>query len=201
MLSLHKSKSTVKIAALCLIFLFSLNSGLSFGAEKVVKVKGPVHIQLGFVQKDSVKMFTAKVLNTADSAIKGVEVHFYVQRLFGQLPVKSTLGNAKTDAKGETSMILPKKGFNGDSVGNITVIAKIEDDDDYGSVETSSVMKVGVPLVMESVVFPRALWSPRAPIPLILTFVFLIGGVWCTYSYVFYVTSKIKKAGIKKVPA
>lgn len=155
-----------------------------------------IKMQIGYTQNsDSSKMLTAKVTSLDGTPVKDIEVHFYVKRLFGLLPVESSMGNIPTDEKGETSIDLPKKNFPGDTAGNIIIIAKIEENETYGTVETQSVMKIGAPLKIENDLFPRALWAPNAPLALILTFVVLIGGVWCAYSFVAYQIYKIKKAG------
>jgi hypothetical protein len=43
--------------------------------------------------------------------------------------------------------------------------------------------------------FPRALWSPHAPIPLLATLCCLLGGVWTTYMFVISQIIAIKKGG------
>jgi hypothetical protein len=176
---------------ICLIALCLLPISYSFGQEK-----SHINLQIGYTQNsDSSKMLNAKVTSMDRTPVKDIEVHFYVKRLFGLLPIESSLGNIPTDEKGETVIDLPKKDFPGDTAGNIVIIAKIEENDTYYAVETQSLMKIGVPLKIEKDFFPRALWTPDAPIALILTFLVLIGGVWCAYSFVAFQIYKIKKAG------
>ncbi|MFA6571123.1 MAG: hypothetical protein WCT77_07785 [Bacteroidota bacterium] len=173
------------------ITLCLLPTTFSFGQEN-----SGIHLQIAYTRNsDSTKMLNAKVTSSDGKPLKDIEVHFYVKRLFGLLPIESSMGNIPTDEKGETSIDLPKKDFPGDTAGNIVIVAKIEENSTNSAIETQSVMKIGVPLKIEKDYFPRTLWAPNAPFALILTFLVLIGGVWCAYSFVAFQVYKIKKAG------
>lgn len=177
--------------AIYLIIWFLLATSNSFGLES-----SPIQMQIGYAQNsDSSKTLNAKVTLSDGTPVKDIEVHFYVKRLFGLLPIESSMGNIPTDEKGETVIDLPKKDFPGDSAGNIIIVAKIEDNETYGNIETQKVLKIGIPLKVETDSFPRALWAPQAPFALILTFVVMIGGVWLIYCFVAFQIHKIKKAG------
>ena len=125
--------------------------------------------------------------------VKNAEVKFYIQRLFGLMPVAEDY-TAATDENGEASIAVPKS-IPGDTNGSITIVARIEDNEQFGNVENKVPAVWGRAVVMEKDPFPRALWEPYAPLPLILTIAILFGGVWTTYSIIFFTLYKIKKAG------
>lgn len=151
---------------------------------------------------DTTNTITAKVTSTLKDGrvvpLKDVAVKFYVQRLFGDLaPMEDNSVN--TDANGEAVFNFPKY-IPGDTAGAYNVVAKIEDNDRYGNIEKRSPTNWGVKLKTENDPFPRALWEPYAPIPLVITVSVLFGGVWMVYGYLFIQMFKIKKASKKMAP-
>ena len=144
---------------------------------------------------DTGRVVIAKVTQTGkdgkEIAIKGTEVKFYVKRLFGNMPAAEEYA-VSTEDNGEASFIIPKN-IPGDLEGKVTVVAKIEDNDKFGNVEGNADTKWGKPLATIKDPFPRELWSPYAPLPLVITISTLFGGVWFTYFFLFYQLVKIKK--------
>ncbi len=118
-------------------------------------------------------------------------VSFYVQRLFGLMPAGEE-NTAETDENGEAILLFPK-GIPGDERGNLTIVARVEEHELLGSMEAQADARWGTPVLAEKDPFPRALWEPRAPIQMIMTFSILFGGVWMTYCFVFYQLFKIRK--------
>lgn len=124
-----------------------------------------------------------------DVPVKNVPINLYVTRLFGTMPIGED-HTANTDDNGEAIFTLPKN-IKGDTAGNITLVAKIEDNDQLGNVEALSTVAWGVPLVAEADPFPRALWQPRAPAPLIITISTIFICIWGIYFFLFYQMFKI----------
>lgn len=122
---------------------------------------------------------------------KEIEVTFYVQRLFGRMPVAEEYA-ISTDDNGEATLVFPND-IPGDTLGNLTIIAQIEDNEQYGNLENEGDAQWGIPLLVEKDPFPRALWGQRAPIAMIITFAILFGLVWSFYFFVFYQLRKISK--------
>lgn len=149
-------------------------------------------IELSFSESDSVKTCLVKV--TSDTLlVKGVDIHFYAKRLFSLLPIGKKA--VATNDEGMTKMIFPND-LPGDTAGNIIVIAKIEDDDDYGTIEAKGTIKWGVgPPHDEAHWGERSLSAARdkAPMYLIISSVVIIGGVWMTIGYVVVQLFRIKK--------
>ena len=147
--------------------------------------------------KDTGRLVTATVTTIDNKGkqvpVKGVEITFYVQRLFGTMPATDD-SKVTTDKNGEAEFNLPKD-ITGDTSGNLTIVAKIEENAQFGNVETIVGAPWAIALIPEKNPFPRALWEPTAPPILVITISTLFGGVWCLYFFMFYQLRKIKKAG------
>ena len=168
------------------------NDSLYENAEDNIHVKEAT-LNLKLNQVDTSNLVVAKVTEHDASGmevpVKDVEIKFYVQRLFGVLSAGEDY-TVVTNEQGEAPFNYPKN-ISGDYSGNITVVARIVDNDQYGNMECKTDAKWGVPLAVEKDPFPRALWEPTAPPQLILTFCTLFAGIWFTYFFVFSQLSKI----------
>ncbi len=140
---------------------------------------------------DSVKSVTAKAYTLGAGGEKvpltGTDIFFYVPRMFSYLKV----GEGTLDSTGSASIEFPV-GIPGDSLGNLTVIARVEDHDIYGNAEGQTVVKWGQPTQSFIKGGYRALWSQVAPTWMVITLIILLAGVWGHYTYV------IKLIQIKK---
>jgi len=154
---------------------------------------GQAKITISFGEKDSVRQVAAKLTN-ADTAVKDIDIHFYVKKSFGLLPLEGD--NATTDENGEASVDFPTD-LPGDASGNVIVIAKVEDDEKLGNVEAMKTINWGVPAKAEQSKPARALWSSgnNAPWPLTITVTSLVILVWGIIFYILYQLVAIKKEG------
>lgn len=109
------------------------------------------------------------------------EVKLYVPRMFSLLPI----GDITTDEDGYGEFKFPAD-LPGGVTGEITVIARIEEDENFANVEASVPTVWGVKVDAQSSKLPRALWSPDAPLWMVITFVILMGGVWYHYGLIVY---------------
>lgn len=170
------------------------NDKLYADAAEILRYKD-ANISIKLNPHDTAKLVTVSVTETGsdgkEKPVKDVPVRFYVQRLFGNVPATED-PVVSTDESGETSIVYPK-GIPGDSVGNIIVVARIEDNEFYGNIENKATAQWGMPLIPEKDPFPRALWEPYAPFSLIIVITVLFGGVWMIYFFLFYQLYKIKK--------
>ncbi len=154
-----------------------------------------VNLTLNLNPKDTTKTLVAKITEMSrdgkEVPVKNAEVKFYVRRLFGTMPAAED--NAiTTDDNGEASFAYPKS-IPGDTLGNIRLVAKMEDNKQFGNVENNTPAPWGKVLVLENNPFPRALWEPYAPLPLVITISTLFGGVWFTYFFIFNQLRRIRK--------
>ena len=171
-------------AWLLLFLLISINS--SAQNEKKAEIK------ISFDQNDSMRF--CKAIVTADNKpVKDVEIHFYVQRMYSLLPVGKAI---ETDSNGQAIANFPLD-LPGDKNGNLIAVAKIEDDDNYGTVESRSTVKWGI-LPKDEVENwnKRSLSASRDKAPMILIIVsnLIIAVIWGTILYVIYQIFRIKKA-------
>ncbi|MEI6487993.1 MAG: hypothetical protein WCP52_03475 [Bacteroidota bacterium] len=165
-------------------------------AEEELHLKD-IHVTLNLNPTDTSRTATAVVTETAsdgtEKPIKDIAINFYVQRLFGVMPAAEE-HSVSTNEKGEASFVYPK-GIPGDTLGKITAVAMIEDNDTYGTVEAKNECAWGKPLLLDKDPFPRALWGAHAKWPMIILLCCLYGGVWFCYFFMFYQLRKIKKEG------
>jgi hypothetical protein len=154
-------------------------------------------ITISFAEEDSVKQVKAVITNAdssgKESPVKGVEIKFYVKKSFGLLPLEGD--NTTTDADGEASVEFPND-LPGDSLGNVTVIAKVEDNDVLGNIEEYKTVKWGKPVLFAKL-SQRALWASgkNAPVPLVIIVSGMVAGAWAVIMYILYQLIQIKKSG------
>lgn len=145
---------------------------------------------------DSIKTITLKArISVYDKKIpaEGVVVAVYVPRMFSLLPV----GEVTTDADGIGTLEFPSD-IPGDKEENITIVARIEDNPDFGNVEKSSVVKWGKVVDYKVPAGHRALWTKTAPWWMIITLTILLSGVWGHYFYAIISLIRIKRNSQKQ---
>ncbi|HEY6503810.1 MAG TPA: hypothetical protein VIZ28_07550 [Chitinophagaceae bacterium] len=126
-----------------------------------------------------------------------VEMKVGIQRLGGIL----SAGEEElytTDSSGVISVELNKDSLPGDQKGNIVLVAKVEDNDQYGNLLVAKTVPWGIATNTDSHFFDqRSLWSTRFRTPLWLLFMAysIVIGVWGTIFYLVWQIVKIKKAG------
>ncbi|HYV90764.1 MAG TPA: hypothetical protein VE978_03240 [Chitinophagales bacterium] len=154
-------------------------------------------IQLSFNDRDTVRQVTAKIVRMSadgkETPVKDVEIHFYIARMYSLLPVGGDVQT--TDESGSVTIDFPKD-LPGDSEGNLTVIAKVEDDDALGNLESEKILKWGVPVANKALT-KRALWASgaNAPIPLVIAVTSMLLLVWGVIIYIVAQLFRIKKLG------
>ena len=83
----------------------------------------------------------------------------------------------------------------GDSLGNVLVISRLEDHYDYGNVEVSGEIKWAIPKKLLTAERPvRELWTPIAPLWMIITLIIMLSGVWGHYIYAIIQLIKIRRS-------
>lgn len=183
--------SQFNIAALILFLVIQLCAYNLFA-----QTEKPATIKLDFIKTDSTKTCQATV--TSDGKpVAGPEVHLYVKRMYSLLVIGKSIA---TDSTGVASFDFPID-LPGDKNGMLTVIAKIEKDEKYGSVETSSDVKWGAALKSEPFSWnDRSLSASRdkAPTFLVIASISIILVIWGTICYVIFQLFRIKRT-VKQV--
>jgi len=134
--------------------------------------------------------------------VENTKINFYVPRLFSD----QLIGESKFN-EGKSSIEFPNN-IAGDTIGNISIIARIEDHDNYGTVarqlenfrwgNTEPIEDDKSLMTIQINIPTRALWHSNAPMWMIVTLVILLTGVWSHYMYVIYQLVKLHQLGKKK---
>jgi len=123
-------------------------------------------------------------------------VHIYVPRLFSLLKI----GEISLEEDGTGTLEFPKE-IVGDTLGNLVVIAKIEEHDQFGFIEGRNTINWGVHKQYYTAEVPsRELWTPIAPLWMIITLLVMLAGVWAHYVYAVYELVMIKRLSKKDKP-
>jgi hypothetical protein len=156
-------------------------------------------LKLDYLGDDSIKTATATLLAYNEDElipVTDIEVKLYIKRTFNFLPFGEE--GLSTDENGEVSAELPLD-IPGNQNGTITIAAKLEDDDSYGTIEVIKVVPWSV-LPFVNAKRERTLWSSgdNAPLPLVIASVTIIAFIWGTIFYLVYLLFKIKK--LSRIP-
>ena len=107
------------------------------------------------------------------------------------------IGETDLDEAGTGKVEYPGK-LVGDSLGNIIILARIEENDMFGNVQGQSSISWGIPKQYYLAEKPsRELWTPIAPIWMIVTLIIMLTGVWAHYIYAVVQLIKIKQISKK----
>lgn len=192
----------------------------SDGAEGPAPVAaGPVEIAIRQDLEERKPVLIATV-TSAGKPIEGVTVAIFVERTFGAIK----LGQDSTLDDGTVAVPFPT-GLPGSPQGSLRVRTELVEPPEYAglrevvpfALETRKPLRGSSPALLDRLLpeplrtspirlelnevsaieepFPRALWGPRAPIPLLLAFLGLLGGVWFTYAFVVRQLIGIHKKG------
>jgi hypothetical protein len=168
-----------------------IGNDLFFEAEEELMVKDVV-ISISFEEEDEERLvyFEGIILGEEDLPLPDDDLYFYVPRMFSDMKIAD--GWFEEDG---TGFIEFPQGIIGDSVGNIMVIARLEEHYDYGNVEVFAEINWATPKELISAEGPsRELWTPIAPLWMIITLIILLTGVWAHYIYAIIQLVKIKRS-------
>lgn len=118
------------------------------------------------------------------------DLFFYIPRMFSDMKIAE--GWFEEDGTGyiefPTTII-------GDSLGKVLLISRLEDHYDYGNVEVSSEINWAIPKKLLTAEGPaRELWTPIAPLWMIITLIIMLSGVWGHYIYAIVQLIKIRRS-------
>lgn len=146
------------------------------------------------------KNVTATLAEFKDNAwvpVKGVDVKLGIRRLGGDLQIGEEQSYT-TDSLGKVQGEFKKMKMPGDINGNIVLVAKVEDNDNYGNLRVEKTIPWGAKYVAEdNLLAHRALWASRFHSPVWLLFMAYSSVilVWGTLVYLIILLLKIKKLG------
>jgi hypothetical protein len=157
--------------------------------------KSKIRIDTGDDKKIVATLLALK--NGAWVPVGGVDMVLAVKRMGGDLLTDQNPTHT-TDSVGAASVDFAITGLAGDSAGNITLIAKVEDNDQYGNLTSEKSVPWGVAASYTSDVSNRTLFARRGRSPIWLMFMtYSIGvAVWGVILYLAFQIWKIKKLGV-----
>jgi hypothetical protein len=177
-----------------LSFKAKYDGGAKFEASEGEFSLEPAKLVVSFYVEDSIRF--VKVAGTqlnskgTETPLIGATVNVGVPKMFSILKV----GEITLDSAGMGTAEFPK-GIIGDSLGNLTVVAYIEENDIFGNVTASANIDWGLPKHLISPDRPsRELWTPIAPLWMIITLIIMLAGVWGHYVYAIVQLVMIKKS-------
>ncbi len=153
-------------------------------------------IEVSFFQKDTIKYI--KIMESEPDSdnmnipLEEIVVIFYVKGTFSLLKI----GEEETDGSGKATIDFPTD-LPGDTAGVLTIVTKIEENDDYGTVVAKGKINWGRP-IQPDVEKKRGLGDTDAPLWMVYTLIILLSAVWFHYFFVVYQIIMIKSEGKKQ---
>lgn len=177
-------------------FLATFDGNKKFDSAKADLTVGKAVILLSVTDDKKITAFVQEMKNNALVPLKGVELKIAVRRLGGDLPVNET-PTFTTDSTGQASADFKRDSIPGDSKGNITLVAKIEDNDQFGNLSIEKIVPWGTKFKYVSTFNERTLFATRDKSPIWLQVISysIMFAVWAILSYLVYNVFKIKKLG------
>ncbi len=187
-------------------FIAQFNGNKSF-AKKSAKIDvKEIFMELFLSEINSAKTVSVRGYEIGNDnemvPIEDADVLFYVPRFFND----QIIGEGEF-IEGKSQIEFPEN-IAGDTIGNISIIARIEDHDLYGNVErkvsnfrwgTTAPIEEDKSLMTIQISIPtRALWHTNAPLWMIITLIILLVGVWGHYIFVIINLFKLKSLSSKK---
>jgi len=151
------------------------------------------------IDAGSDKTVTATVYELKDTTwtpVKGVELILAVKRLASDITINET-PTFTTDSTGKASGDFKRDSIPGDVNGNITLVAKISDNDQYGNLRIEKTVPWGAKFVAVSDFNKRSLFATRGKAPIWLMFIAtsIIIAVWSILIMLVINIFKIRKIG------
>jgi hypothetical protein len=145
------------------------------------------------------KTVTATVLEMKDltwTPVKGVDVVLAIRRLDADLLINET-PTFTTDSTGKASGDFKRDSIPGDAKGNIKLVAKIVDNDQYGNLSIEKTVPWGAKFVTVNTFNRRTLFATRNKAPLWLLFIAysIAITVWVILIMLVFNLFKIRKLG------
>ncbi len=143
------------------------------------------------VKEDSVLSVKVKLVDVATGTeipVPETALGIFVQRSFNPLKI----GEGTTNENGEATVEVPNN-LPGDAKGDITLLAKLDENEVYGNLEAAVAQKWGVPVSDKLNELPRALWSPHPPYWMMITFIILMSTVWGHYLVIIIQLFRLRK--------
>jgi hypothetical protein len=159
----------------------------------------PARLEVSFYEEDSVKFIrvtgTQFASNGEGEPLTDETISMFIPTLFRPMAI----GEIWLEADGTGSMEFPMTLI-GDSLGQLMVVARIDEHDTFGYVQGEGQSDWAIPKHLLGQDKPtRELWTPVAPIWMMITLLILLAGVWGHYVYAIVELVRIKKSAKKEL--
>ncbi|MFY0653160.1 MAG: hypothetical protein JXQ96_14055 [Cyclobacteriaceae bacterium] len=153
-----------------------------------------LNIDISFEVVDSVKEVTVSTYQIDSTGnkipIEAVDVNIGVERLYSAL----FLDEVETEEDGVGIFEFPND-IPGDSIGNLNVLARIDDHDDFGTVTQVSNVKWGTKVDYSIKSNGRSLFGDEAPLWMIISVFIILAGAWFNFMLAIYKILKLRNIG------
>ncbi len=159
-------------------------------ADGEVSIKR-ARLEITPVKADSAFSVSVKLVDIGtgkEIPVPETAVGIFIHRSFKPLKI----GEGTTDENGEASVEVPNN-LPGDAKGDIMLMAKLDENETYGNLETAVVQKWGIPVSDKLNELPRALWSAHPPYWMMITFIILMSTVWGHYLVILIQLFRLRK--------
>jgi hypothetical protein len=176
---------------------FAGNKQMDAAAEEVTIKRALLVITP--VKEDSLLTVKVKLIDMGagtETPVPKTVLGIYVNRLFNPLKI----GEGTTDENGEATVEVPNN-LPGDTKGNITLLAKLDESEVYGNLEAAAIEKWGIPVSDKIEIQQRSLFSSNPPVWMLVTFIILMVVVWGHYLFIVYELFRLRKEGLHKIIA
>lgn len=173
---------------------FKGNDTIASGTSEVT-IKD-VRLAMTLTLVDSIRTISVKatvIESGKEKPVSGEAVKVYVPRMFSLLPISELTLNEAGEASVEFPADLP-----GDKEGNLTLVARFEENPAFGNVEKRETLKWGLTTDYSVPTSHRALWTKTAPKWMIYTLSILLIGVWGHYLFALISLIRIKMDAKRK---
>ena len=169
--------------------VFAGNKAMDAAEEEITIKRGRLEIiKTGADSLHTFGITLTDIGTGTETPVSQAVVGLFVKRMF--YPLK--IGEGTTDDNGEVSVEVPS-GLPGDEKGNLTFLARLDENETYGNLEASVIQKWGTPVSNKSKDLPRALWSSHPPIWMLITFIVLMTAVWGHYIIIIFELFRLRK--------
>jgi len=164
-------------------------AGATVASAVALAPAADVQVTLSTAVEDGKKQLIATV-KRGGKPVENATVSFGVKRSFGRL----VLGTDVTLDDGTAAIAFPTD-LPGDAKGDLELSAMVQGPLSQWGATAQATVHGGVPKAPPVDSFPRALWSPAAPLGLIAAIALLAGGAWGAYLFVIFQLIAIRKGG------
>ncbi len=158
-------------------------------------------LQIDTAEGRTVKVKVIELKDTAWVPVKGVELKVAVKRMDGDLNISETQSYT-TDSTGAISAEFKRDSLPGDINSSLILVAKVEDNDQYGNLSVEKTVPWGSKFKYETNFYNRTLFARRGQSPMWLELMAysIILAVWGVLIYLIIQLYKIKKIGRNPLP-